>query len=335
MIINSIKKIRRRARASIVGIFRPRPGYPLLYYSWWHAELHSPKIKLTQVNYLTAIPNSGAGIGHQLANWIAGLWFAHLFGLDFAHTPFSSQKWEQLLGLGEHEITADHLVQGQGYRKVRLPLFDEYNVTEVEKINKIIASFSDEKVVFELEQDQFYRDQYGVMDEIKTKFYGSVARQQEYLMYSSEYFNIAVHIRRGDIATGQESGDPNLLIRWQNNDYFQQVLSTVVDQIDTNKPIAIYLFSQGSREDFKSFDNFGNLNYCLDMSAEDAFVHMVFADLLITSKSSFSYKPALLSKGIKVCPKIFWHGYPESNDWILVNDDASIDSSETSKFEKH
>jgi hypothetical protein len=48
------------------------------------------------------------------------------------------------------------------------------------------------------------------------------------------------------------------------------------------------------------------------------------ADLLITSKSSFSYKPALLSKGLKVCPKDFWHGYPDTSDWILVDEKGSF-----------
>ena len=29
----------------------------------------------TDNQYFAAIPNRGAGIGHQLANWIAGYWF--------------------------------------------------------------------------------------------------------------------------------------------------------------------------------------------------------------------------------------------------------------------
>jgi hypothetical protein len=53
---------------------------------------------------------------------------------------------------------------------------------------------------------------------------------------------------------------------------------------------------------------------------------MVNADLLITSKSSFSYKPALLSNGIKVCPKNFWHRYPDKLDFILVADDGILDN---------
>ena len=68
------------------------------------------------------------------------------------------------------------------------------------------------------------------------------------------------------------------------------------------------------------------------MNAQESFLHFAYADLLITSKSSFSYKPALLNNGIKVCPKNFWHGYPTSKDWILVENDGTIDLNEKSKF---
>ena len=39
---------------------------------------------------------------------------------------------------------------------------------------------------------------------------------------------------------------------------------------------------------------------------------------------SFSYKPALLSKGIIVAPEHFWHGYPDSEKWIVVNEEGEV-----------
>jgi hypothetical protein len=116
-------------------------------------------------------------------------------------------------------------------------------------------------------------------------------------------------------------------MRWQGSDYFVKVLENVLNCIETSKPIAIYLFSQGTVSDFPQFSIFQNLHFCLDMNAQDSFLHMVFADLLITSKSSFSYKPALLNKNIKVSPKVFWHGYPKTKDWIMSTEDGNIHSS--------
>jgi len=102
------------------------------------------------------------------------------------------------------------------------------------------------------------------------------------------------------------------------------VLGNVIDYLTTEKEKAIYLFSQGTPDDFKEFEKFPNLHFCLEMNAQDSFLHMVNADLLITSKSSFSYKPALLSNGIKVCPKDFWHGYPDSVDWIMADENGNL-----------
>ena len=72
----------------------------------------------------------------------------------------------------------------------------------------------------------------------------------------------------------------------------------------------------------------GDVELCLDMSATDSFLHMIRADMLLTSRSSFSYKPALLSDGIRICPKNFWHDYPDDKKWILVADDGVLSSTD-------
>jgi hypothetical protein len=314
-----IVKIKRRLRLEVVSFFRTASFYPSIYKSYWHYRFSKKNRVVNHVNYYSAIPNPGAGIGHQMANWIAGYWFARQFSLQFAHIPFSKEKWESFLGFGEGEVRVVDLLN-QGYKKVRLPLFDEYNDAEVTLNKKIIASYSNQKVVFVPEQDQGYKDQHGVMEAIKQKFRTAPARKKDQLIFKPESFNIAIHVRRGDIVIGQENQNPNLLLRWQGNDYFEKVLRTLINEIKTNKSIAIYLFSQGEVKDFPEFEQFANLHFCLDMNAQDSFLHMVNADLLITSKSSFSYKPALLSDGIKICPRDFWHGYPAAKNWVMVDD---------------
>ena len=123
-----------------------------------------------------------------------------------------------------------------------------------------------------------------------------------------------------------DSSNPNLSMRILSNDYFEKVLTQVLEYVKgiTDKPVHIYFFSQGSPEDFPEFTMFPNLHWCMDMGAMASFLHMVYADLLITSKSSFSYKPALLNRGVKVCPENFWHGYPDSKDWIMVDNKGNV-----------
>ncbi|MBK1827824.1 hypothetical protein [Haloferula rosea] len=259
-----------------------------------------------------------------MANWIAGYWWAKQFGLRFAHWSFTSPRWERFLGFGEDEVGVEALVSGKGYRIVKLPPFREANGEDLDLIRRIISSYSDGKVVFQLHANQPYKDHIGVMDDLRRKFHQAKARQNDRVQYSPDSFSIAVHVRRGDIVQGQLEGNSNHQLRWQDNDYFRKVLGNVLANLKTQRPIEIFLFSQGQAEDFADFSGFENLRLCLEMSAEESFLHMVHSDLLITSKSSFSYKPALMSKGIRVCPRDFWHAYPESDQWILAESDGSI-----------
>ncbi|PVD52650.1 hypothetical protein DC498_09045 [Terrimonas sp.] len=322
--MNTIDKIKGKLRHRLVRIMRYTFLYPYIYRSYWHSLFFKgDSTSDNQYFYFSAKPNIGAGIGHQLANWIAGYWFARQFGLKFAHLPFSSDKWEAFLGFGENETDAATLFQS-GYQSVRLPLFHEFNEKEVGGIKKIIQSYSNKKVVFVAEQDQFYKAQFGVIKEIQNKFYSATARQHDKLSFKPGDYNIAIHVRRGDIVTESINRIPNKSLRFQGNDYFVKVLENTIQNIKTSKPISVYLFSQGTVKDFSDFNQFSNIRFCLEMNAIDSFNHMVHADALITSKSSFSYKAALLNRGLKICPENFWHGYPQSEEWILTDDDGNI-----------
>lgn len=317
----SYQKIKTVLWKKIVLKSKNKSYYPKLYKSHWNSLKEKDVLEKDFNNfYFTAIPNPGAGIGHQIANWIAGYWFSKQFELNFAHIPFSSNKWEHFLGFGTNEITVAELVKNQGYKKVKLPLFDEKNQEDIALTRKIIKSYADKKVVFIAEQDQFYKDQIGIIEDIQTKFYNAGARKTKQLVYNQDYFNIAIHVRRGDIVQNTKKENANLTMRWLDNSYFETILEQVLNKIKTDKEVHVYLFSQGKKSDLESFKQFPNLHLCLDMGAMDSFLHMVYADVLITSKSSFSYKPALLNKGIKVCPENFWHGYPKTDDWWMVDD---------------
>ena len=72
------------------------------------------------------------------------------------------------------------------------------------------------------------------------------------------------------------------------------------------------------------FEKYGEVTNCFDMSAMDCFLHMVRVDYLVLSKSSFSYNPALLSDGVRICPPGFWHGYPDDVKWVVASEEGEI-----------
>jgi hypothetical protein len=312
-----IEKAKRKARRILVSLTYGARIYPYLYPAYWYSKIAKPGGDLRTL-YFTARPNPGAGIGHQIANWIAGYWFAGRFALPFAHIPFSSTQWEDFLGFGYGETTVGELTNN-GYKVRRLPRFDEDNAAEFRRIQSIIRAYAGKHVVFLAEQDQFYREQVGVIDKLQKKFYSAPARQRDRLIFTPDSYNIAVHIRRGDIVQRPDQNDPNLSMRYQSNSYFASALRTAQSYASSRHNIHIYLFSQGVPEDFPEFKAFANIHFCLDMNTRDSFLHMVFADALITSKSSFSYDPALLNRGLKFCPDRFWHGYPSAKDWIILD----------------
>lgn len=319
-----IFKVQNKFWAELVHYTKKTPFYLYIYRSYWHYLFSAKKeYNPTPGMYFAARPNPGAGIGHQMANWIAGYWWAKQLGLKFAHMSFSNQKWDNFLGFGEDEINIKQL-QKQGYKLRRLPHFSENDKASIDFVKRIMASYQGRKIIFWPPQDHGYKDQYGVMEDIQQKFYKAQARKNDKCIYSKDNFNIAIHVRRGDIMA--DSTNPNLTMRYLSNDYFEKVLKQVIDNLQTSQPVHIYFFSQGTSNDYLEFTHYKNLHWCLDMPAQDSFLHMVYADLLITSKSSFSYKPALLNKNIKVCPRNFWHGYPNKTDWILCENDGSFNT---------
>jgi len=59
----------------------------------------------------------------------------------------------------------------------------------------------------------------------------------------------------------------------------------------------------------------------------NSFLDMIY---LITIKISFFYKPAVINREIKICPKDFWHGYTKLEDWVLA--DHIVDLFEKTSF---
>lgn len=326
-------KIYRKLHWILFSKMKPGNWINFFYASYRHRNKKTFPDADQRTVYITQIPNEGAGIGHQIANFNGGYHYSMLFGIPFAYPGFCNRKWEYFLGFGEHEISVKELKK-QGYRIRKLPYFDE-SEKSLELIRQIIHSYAGEKVILSVELDQFYQKQYEVIPYIKKKFEEASARKDDRLIYREGRVSMAVHIRRGDIVSaGQASAAPEegekkeitaaqgMSKRWLSLDYFENIVKQVSEEIGSL--LDIYLFSQGDKKDYQCFEKYGNVIYCFDMSDQESFLHMVRADILVISKSSFSYKPALLADSIRICPPDFWHGYPEDEKWIVADAEGRL-----------
>lgn len=138
---------------------------------------------------------------------------------------------------------------------------------------------------------------------------------------------IAVHVRRGDV-------DPcsKWKFRYLPNIFYLNALDTYLP-IFCGEHVAekckITIFSQN--ESMESFDPFVERGYELNLDGriEDVWLSFVAADVLFASQSSFSWAPALFSRGQVIYPRIpkdnqtffqfpGWHPFPE--DSSLLNE---------------
>jgi hypothetical protein len=113
---------------------------------------------------------------------------------------------------------------------------------------------------------------------------------------------VAVHIRRGDVTPCMKEVSEGT-IRYLPNDYYMELIEAYAPQ-DAN--VTVYTESE-SFEPLYVFQS-KKINLNLDGSLQDVWREFLMSDVLILSKSSFSFAPAILAKNTtKVIYTPFWH----------------------------
>lgn len=322
-----VRKINKKLRYCWVRLAFSWSIYPYFYSSVLRSKFkRAPDKSLTSTGianaYFTSFQNEGAGIGHQIANWNSGYWYAKYFGIKFAHVPFQDEKWEKLLNFGFGEKMYDDLI-AEGYKKVNLPLFDDSNAEHIEMIKKIVEIHAFEKVILTTEIDQIYRRQCDTHEELRSKFFGTREIRNNNGNLSNEY-KVAVHIRRGDI--GDLRNRNTFLMRFLPVAYYVNVLDSILIKIPGMENLVISIFSNGDDRLIKeNFSKYTNVKFEFKLDDYSTFESMVSADILVTSKSSFSYVAGFFSLGTVISPKDFWHEYPEKESWYQADIEGKID----------
>ena len=153
-------------------------------------------------------------------------------------------------------------------------------------------------------------------------------------IFDKNYTNITIHIRRPSIhnnidipehfcgITEYKLEDKNKINieyneRISKDDYFLKVINKIRDE-NKDKKLKFHICSEGYS---KQFENFINEDTILHLNASLVFTYnlMITADILVISKSSFSYPAALLSDGQIYYPSSFWCN--PSNKWIIMQCD--------------
>ena len=185
--------------------------------------------------------------------------------------------------------------------------------TELEKYMGIKDAYSSDGV--QAEVIPFLKSYYTVEQNIDVMFNSPPFHKLRAAFYKdkasrfdSTYMNIAVHVRRFNMRDCRNGGTDT------PNSYYLNIMDKIRRMyiVDSIKPLKFHIYSQGIPISFSEFVA-DDVVLHLNESIQDTFTDFVFADILVTSQSSFSYVAAFLSSGI-VYYKKFWH--PPLNHWV-------------------
>ena len=226
------------------------------------------------------------GFGAQYQCIIFTILFADLMGLEFVYTPFEKM---------EHNYD------------------DDSNFLEKkEKLINILNNYKNKK---DVEPEKIKDFDIG-------HIYNTVESNLDYCLSTETFYKIRklfhdnktniikektlnIHIRRPNKFDIGDYG-------YTEDEYFLNILKKIQLNHPDIKKIKIH--SQGDEFNFSRFNN-QNIDICLNKPIEETFTDLVNSDILVMSKSSFSYTAGLLCDGI-VYYLPFWH--KPRKTWITL-----------------
>lgn len=251
------------------------------------------------------------GLGMQAMARISGINFAKAFGATYVDSPFARL---------DHAPTGQHEWRGAWESRLNLGKGEEH----LDDGNYVVVDYRDyllkrreinDNVVLRFQQCYWLNRHYpdsleAISESLRTKF--SVPphpRERDHIV-------VAVHVRRGDVGIARNAR------RFTPNDTIVRTierLRVILEEMQAKATFQVH--SQGNASDFGEFSRIGCELY-LDSDAIWTMEKLVAADILIMSKSSFSYVAALINRGVKIYEPTF---NPPLSSWIVRRNDGSFD----------
>lgn len=226
------------------------------------------------------------GFGAQYQSIIFSILFSELQGFNFAYRPFKSMEHN-------YDLDPNFIEKKENLINIKnnYTCFSEISDTEIKEIDlRNIYEHVESNLDLCLSSNSFLN--------IKNLFYSNKSTNK-----TDEGKIVSLHIRRHNKFDIGDYG-------YTEDEYFLNVIKQIKKEHSDVKKIKIY--SQGDEISFSNFLDY-NVELHLNESVEETFINLVFSDILVLSKSSFSYCAGLLCNGtVYYLP--FWHK-PKSS-WI-------------------
>tara|TARA_B100000927_G_scaffold151811_1_gene122352 strand:+ start:2117 stop:4018 length:1902 start_codon:yes stop_codon:yes gene_type:complete len=265
-------------------------GHPVSWHAFWDINLNKSKTLMT-------IHGKTDGFGSQLQAIFSLIAYCNYKGYTYIHTPMykmhhNDENIDNFPTYMNNFINIEH----------KFKTFEQLSNYDKSIIHK---QKEGPFVHGSLHPEYFYNEK--VLNLFREMYF---SKDKPHINYNECFKNIALHIRRGDV---NQNKYPSRFI--SNEEYI-----TLLKKIDLSNSI-IHIFSEGKNEDFQDIINYfpeNNFEMHLNENIQKTFHYLVMADILVLSKSSFSYCAGLLNKNTKIANLItrWWHKPLKS--WKIV-----------------
>lgn len=245
--------------------------------------------------YLTYSTCIDDGMGAQYQRVIGLIALAEFYGCVYVHTPI-----KQMEHVYDASIIEQFLQINSYYNKEDIKFDKIYNVKN-DGIELAILNFKNESnttnILLNISNPLALLDANTTMYDKVMPTLRKIKQSRELVYFKQDVMNVAVHIRRGDV---NEKQHPD---RYLSTQYFK----TIIDKLLVQYPDAsVCIFTELTAENNVEFNIFDNIKIISAGDVLTTFEHLVKADILITSKSSFSYVAALYNENTVLYTN-FWH----------------------------
>ena len=257
-------------------------GHPIAWHYFWNTDVGIYPKKLFTIHEKTD------GFGSQLQACLSLMAYCDYNDYEYIHTPFYSMQHNDTNMDNFPLFMNDFINIEYSYRSID-------NISEYEK-----------SCLYKMKEGPFVHGSYhpeffytaSFLEKLRKIYF---SKPKPSLDFNCEKKNIAVHIRRGDVNPTRWKS------RWTSNKEYIDLLKTL-----DNKNSVIHIYSEGSPNDFKDITDtlqHEEIIFHLNEEITKTFHGLVMADVLILSRSSFSYCAGLINKNkvIGNFLKTWWH----------------------------
>lgn len=244
--------------------------------------------------YYTLYPRSD-GFCAQFQSIIHLIYYAAINNGEYIHTPISAM---------EHNYANDKSYIRNIETLMNIKLFRKLDDI-CDKTNILVLQSGIARTLFDIDVDKSMSHESMIL--YKKTFLEHITNNYASYKHNSNMFNISIHIRRGDVGYNRNSE------RYNPNEYYLNIIGTLRQRY-RDKNIHFHIYSEGNVESFDCFKHEDTI-FHINEDVIATFIGLVDSNILVQSKSSFSYVAGLLSNGI-VYHTPFWH--PPLSEWILV-----------------